>query len=70
MGGADRLKNATEEQDYVFAYVDGESKIQTVHSLNNLGGTRLCPANKVVGLFGLDQVAMAAELQKNALLVD
>ena len=39
----ERIKNLTEDMDEIIAFADGESKIQLVHSVTNLGGTRSRP---------------------------
>ena len=49
----EKIKNLTEDKDDVIAFVDGESRIQLVHSVKNLGGTRSRPKNKIVGIIGI-----------------
>ena len=34
------IKNITEDKEDVVACVDGENKVQLIHSISNLGGTR------------------------------
>ena len=58
----ERIKNLTEDMDEIIAFVDGESKIQLVHSVTNLGGTRSRPKNKIVGIIGMGNQGICVEL--------
>ena len=41
LSSEERVKNLTEEKNEIVACVDGEGKIQLVHSISNLGGKRV-----------------------------
>lgn len=48
----ERLRNLTESQEYVIATAEGTKKVQLIHSPKNVGGTRIRPEHKVLGLIG------------------
>ena len=43
-----KIGNLVEEIDTLFFVADDEKRIQTIHSPENLGVTRICKENKVV----------------------
>ena len=51
----DRIKNITEDKDDVVACVDGEHKVQLIHSISNLGWTRSRSKQKILGIIGMEQ---------------
>ena len=66
----EKIKNLTEDMDEIIAFADGESKIQLVHSVTNLGGTRSRPKNKIVGIIGMGNQGIFVELDANTMVSD
>ena len=58
----ERIKNITEDKDDVVACVDGENKVQLIHSISNLGGTRSLLKDKTLGIIGMEQQGICVEL--------
>ena len=56
------MKNLTEDKNEIIACVDGEGKIQLVHSISNLGGTRAISNNKILGIIRMDNQDICVEL--------
>ena len=57
-----RIKNITEDKDDVVACVDGENKVQLIHSISNLGGRRSRSKDKILGIIGLKLQGVCVEL--------
>ena len=62
LSNEDRVKNMTEEKNDIVTCVDGEGKIQLVHSISNLGGTRARSNNKILGIIRMDNQGVCVEL--------
>ena len=58
----DRIKNNTEGKDDAIACVDGKNKVQLIHSISNLGGTRSGLKYKILGIIGMEQQGICVEL--------
>ena len=56
--------------DEVIAFVDGESRIQLVHGVKNLGGTTSRPNNKIVGIIGMRNQGICVELKEETMVTD
>ena len=56
------IKNITEDKDDVVACVDGGVKVQLIHSISNLGGTRSRSKDKILGIIGMEQQGICVEL--------
>ena len=54
----ERRKVASYDADSVVLGADAEKKVVVLHSLKNLGGSLLRPANKIVALVGMDENPM------------
>ena len=65
-----RLSNITEELDYVVLTGDGFNKVQILHSIKNVGGTRLRPANKILALIGQGPNSVPVIVDEESLLAD
>ena len=66
----DRIKNITEDKDDVVACVDGENKVQLIHSISNLGGTRSRSKDKILGIIGMEQQGICVELIPDSVATD
>ena len=66
----DRIKNITEDKYYIFACVDGENKVQLIHSISNLGGTRSRSKDKILGIIGMEQQDICVELVTDYVATD
>ena len=58
----DRIKNITEDKDDFVACVDGENKVQLIHSISNLGVTRSRSKDKILGIIGMEQQGICVAL--------
>ena len=58
----DRIKNITEDEDDAVACVDGENKVQLIHSISNLGGTMSQSKDKILGIIGMEQQDICVEI--------
>ena len=58
----DRIKNITKDNYDVVACVDGENKVQLIHSISNLGGTRSQSKDKILGIIGMEKQGIFVEL--------
>ena len=58
----DRIKNITEDKDDVVAHMDGENKVQLIHSISNLGRTRSRSKYKILGIIEMEQQGIFVEL--------
>ena len=65
-----RLRSLVEDTDSMFFAADEEKRIQSYHSLKNLGGTRLRKEHKVIALLGIGPVAACVELSLESALKD
>ena len=70
LSSEEKLRNLVEDMDSMFFAADGEKKVQSYHSLKNLGGTRLRKENKVIALLGVGPVAVCVELSLESALKD
>ena len=50
----DRIKIITEDRDDVVASVGGGKKVQLIHSISNLGGTRSRSKDKIIGMLWIN----------------
>ena len=66
----DRIKNMTEDKDDVVACVDGENKVQLIHSISNLGGTRSRSKDKILGVIGMEQQGICVERITDSVAID
>ena len=66
----DRLNNISEELDYVVLTGDGFNKVQLLHSIKNVGGTRLRPENKILALIGQGPNSVPVIVDEESLLAD
>ena len=66
----DRIKNITEDKYDVVACVDGESKVQLIHRISSLGGTRPRSKDKILGIIGMEQQGICVELITDAVAID
>ena len=58
----DRIKNITEDKNDVVACMDGENKVQLIHRISNLEGTRSLSKDKFLGINGIEQQVIFVEL--------
>ena len=65
-----RIKNITEDKDDVVASMDGGNKVQLIHSISNLGGTRLLSKDKILGIIGMEQQGICVELIPDSVATD
>ena len=70
LSSEEKVKNLTEDKDKIVACVDGEGKIQLVHSISNLGGTRSRTNNKIVGIMGIEHQGICVELIETSMISD
>ena len=56
------IKNTTEDKDDVVACMYGEIKVQLIHSISDLGGTRSRSKDKILGIIGIEQQGICVEL--------
>ena len=66
----DRIKNITEDADDFIACVDGENKVQLIHSISNLGGERSRSKYKILGIIGMEQQGSCVELITDSVVTD
>ena len=66
----DRIKDITEDKDDVVDCVDGENKVQFIHSISNLGGTRSQPKDKIIGVIGMEKQGICVELITDSVFID
>ena len=60
--GEERLQMVLSTPEIMALAVTENKKIVVLHSMKNLGGTLICPKNKVVALLGISHDAKAVEL--------
>ena len=66
----DRIKNITEDEDDVVACMDRGKKVQLIHRISNLGGTRSRPKDKILGIIGMEQQGIFVELITDSVATD
>ena len=66
----DRIKNITEDKYDVVACVDGENKVQLIHSISNLEGTRSRSKDKILGIIVMEQQGICVELITDSVATD
>ena len=70
LSSEEKVKNLTEDKDEIVACVDGEGKIQLIHSISNLGGTRSRSNNKLVGIMGMEHQGICVEFIETSMVSD
>jgi hypothetical protein len=65
----DRLKLITSTPEVLALAVTENNKIVVLHSIKNMGGTLICPNNKVVALLGTSHDAKPVELDLDSALM-
>ncbi len=65
-----KVKNLTDSQNNVFLAADRKKMIKIFHSPKNIGGTLLCPWNKVTCLTGLGRSAICVQLDSTSAIAD
>ena len=66
----DKIKNITEEKDDVVACMDGENKVQLIHSISNLGETRSRSKDKILGVSGMEQQGIFVDLITDSVAIN
>ena len=66
----DSIKNTSEDKDDVVASVDAEKKIQLIHNISNLGGTRSQSRDKMFWMIGMEQQGICVELITDSVATD
>ena len=70
LSSEERVKNMTEDKNEIVACVDGDGKIQLVHSISNLGRTRARSNKKILGIIGMDNQGICVELVESSMVSD
>ena len=66
----DSIKNITEDKDDVVACVDRGKKVQLIHSISNLGGTRSQSKDKILDIIRMEQQGICVELITDPVATD
>ena len=70
LSNEERVKILTEDKNEIVACVDGKVKIQLVHSISNLDGTRARSNNKILGIIRMDNQGICVELVESSMVSD
>ena len=65
-----RIKNITEDKYDVVACMDGEKKVQLIHSISNFGGRRSWYKDKILGIIGMEQQGICVKLITDSVATD
>ena len=68
LSNEERVKNLTEDKNEIFACVDGEGKIQLVHSISNLGGTKARSNSTILDIIGMDNQGICVKLVESLMV--